>query len=61
MFETEGIICARTRAGERLGWLRNGWAAPLFLFLAKRVILGFSEALRMQPSTSRLPYALRRA
>ena len=33
MFETEGIICARTRAGERLGWLAMVWAAPLFLFI----------------------------
>ena len=31
MFETEGIICARTRAGERLGWLAMmGGLRPFF-------------------------------
>ena len=42
MFETEGIICARTRAGERLGWLAMMGAAPLFIFWLKGVILGVS-------------------
>ena len=32
MLETEGIICARTRAGERLVSLRNEKAAPFSLF-----------------------------
>ena len=56
MLETEGIICARTRAGERLVSLRNEKAAPFSLFNPLRSLAIGTHAHNMQTLAHMCPH-----